>query len=53
MTVDRIDRRTFFAKSAVTLGGLTVAGGMLHALAQPAPAWKLHPEYGPLVPVAD
>ena len=53
MTVDRIDRRSFFAKSAVTLGGLTVAGGMLHALAQPAPAWKLHPEYGPLVPAAD
>ena len=37
----------------MTLGGLAVAQGGLHALAAPAQAWKTPPGYGPLSPVAD
>src|SRR5262245_40706383 len=53
MTTTRIDRRSFFSKSAMTLGGLAVAESTLQSLASPARAWKLHPGYGPLFPTAD
>jgi uncharacterized protein len=53
MSVNHIDRRSFFRRSAMTLGGLALAQGGLQALAGPAQAWKTPPGYGPLSPVAD
>lgn len=53
MTVNQIDRRSFFRTSGMALGGLALAQGGLQALAGPAQAWKTPPGYGPLSPVAD